>query len=84
MSEEKSQNEIDREEWEDMSNWRMGVFYISQRDSRMWVPKRTLLGRPRSGGTFNLAKPAARRFMITFALAIVGLLVLGTLFQRGG
>ena len=54
---------MDDEEWNNRANWRIGLFYYSQRDSRAWVPKRGSLGRRRMGVTPNLAKPQARAYL---------------------
>ena len=69
--------QADEAEWNKPENWRFGIFYYGERDSRIWVPKRSLLSRRRSGATPNLAKPAARRFVGTllafflFLLAVI-------------
>ena len=80
-----SQERIDEAEWEDRRNWKLGLFYYSRRDSRPWVPKRTVFGgRQRLGGTPNLAKPEARRFMaITIGIMIVVVLIVAYLDGSG-
>ena len=70
MSEQRSQPEIDEAEWQNPANWRFGLFYYSPRDSRPWVPKRSMYGRRRYGGTPNFAKPSARQHL----MVIVGIL----------
>ena len=71
--------EINQAEWENPANWRWGIFYVSERDTRVWVPKRSMLGRNRSGGTFNMAKPAARKFVASFVLFLLGILVIAAM-----
>lgn len=65
MSQKKSQQEIDVEEWMNPANWKMLMFYYSKKDSRAWVPKQAMFGRKRSGGTPNLANRAARVYVLT-------------------
>ena len=72
----KSQEQINEEVWEDPASWRYGLFYYAVGDSRAWVPKRSLLGRRRYGGTPNFAKPSARKLM----MVVVGALVMMVLF----
>lgn len=72
MTEHRTQEETDYAEWEDPANWRFGLFYYSELDSRDWVPKRSMFGRRRYGGTPNFAKPSARRYM----MIMVGLMLL--------
>ena len=52
----------DRMEWEDARNWRGGWLgiYHSERDSRLWVPKR----RPGFGWTVNTARPAGMALLL--------------------
>jgi uncharacterized membrane protein len=66
----RTQAEIDREEWENPENWSASVvgIYFSKKDSRVWVPKRI----PSFGWTLNLAHPVA-------AWWLVGLLAIPTL-----
>ena len=66
------QENIDQREWENKENWRWGLFYFSERDSRSWVPKRSAFGRRRYGGTPNFAKKSARQYM----MIVVGLAML--------
>jgi len=84
MSENNPQAEIDENEWNTRANWRLGLFYYSETDSRAWVPKRSMLGRRRFGGTLNFAKPQARRYFYTMLAALLGLfLILVILGQLG-
>ncbi len=72
-----NQREIDEKEWADTANWRYGLFYYSEKDSRPWVPKRSMFGRRRFGGTPNFAKSVARAyFMLMVGIAVVVVLVL--------
>jgi uncharacterized membrane protein len=63
MSEEKR----NQAEWENPENWHGGFFgvYRSEKDTRVVVPKRN----PKTGWTFNFAKPQAY-------LALLGILLL--------
>ena len=72
MSDNPSQDEINETEWLNPTNWRVGIFYFSQKDSRSWVPKRSMFGRRRFGGTPNFAKESARKFM----MIVIGLCLL--------
>ena len=74
--EPRNQAQIDQAEWANEKNWRWGLFYYSERDSRPWVPKRSLYGRHRYGGTPNFAKESARRYL----MLLVGLMLLLLLF----
>ena len=67
MSNHLSQDEINDTEWQDPANWRGCIFYHSEKDSRAWVPKRSMFGRRRYGGTPNFAKESARKFMMVVA-----------------
>ena len=71
MSNQPNQQEINDTEWLDSANWRYGIFYFSEKDTRSWVPKRSMLGRRRYGGTPNFAKDSARKFMMVVAGACV-------------
>jgi len=80
MAEQQSQQEIDEEEWNHKANWRFSLFYYSERDSRPWVPKRSMFGRRRFGGTPNFAKKSARQYMmIILGLAFVFFLLIASL-----
>lgn len=80
MAEQQSQQEIDEEEWNDKANWRFSLFYYSERDSRPWVPKRSMFGRRRFGGTPNFAKKSARQYMmIILGLAFLFFLLIASL-----
>lgn len=71
-------------EWEDKANWRLGIFYHSERDSRSWVPKRSHFGRKRFGGTPNFGQPSARsHLMLIFGGALLVVLVV-VLLERAG
>ena len=70
--------QADEAEWNKRENWRFGIFYYGARDSRIWVPKRSLLSRRRSGGTPNLAKREARLFLgivLGFFLFLTALII---------
>lgn len=63
-------------EWENPRNWSGGVFgiYKSERDTRLWVPKRN----PKLGWTVNFAKPSAVVWLspligVPIALAAIGI-----------
>ena len=80
MAEQQSQQEIDEEEWLDKANWRFNLFYYSERDSRPWVPKRSMFGRRRFGGTPNFAKKSARQYMmIILGVAFLFFLLMASL-----
>jgi uncharacterized membrane protein len=82
--EQRSQEEIDHAEWENPANWRYGLFYHSERDSRPWVPKRSMYGRRRYGGTPNFAKPSARQhLMVIVGILLLFLLVVASLERLG-
>ncbi len=49
----------------DPGNWHMGVFYVNNKDPRIFVPKRN----PMTGRTLNFGNPVS--YLIIFALAIV-------------
>ena len=75
---------IDESEWENPANWRMGLFYYSERDSRPWVPKRSMLGRRRYGGTPNFAKKSARQFlMLIIGIGVLMVLIVASLENNG-
>ena len=76
MSDNQSQEQINDSEWSNTANWRAGIFYHSEKDSRPWVPKRSMFGRRRFGGTPNFAKKSARQYM----MLIVGFGLLFFLF----
>ena len=79
-----TQEETDEREWQNRDNWRYGLFYHSETDSRLWVPKRTMFGRSRFGGTPNFAKPAARTyFMLIVGVCLFVLLVVIALDRSG-
>ncbi len=70
--------------WEDPASWRLGLFYYSNADTRPWVPKRSMMGRRRFGGTPNFAQPTARAYLMVvlgFGLAAI---LLVTALERSG
>lgn len=73
---QRTQDQINDAEWQNPDNWRWGLFYYGPRDSRAWVPKRSLFGRRRYGGTPNFAHPGGRSTM----MVVVGLMVIVFLF----
>ncbi len=84
MAKRKSQQDLDQQEWSDTSNWRYGLFYYCPRDSRPWVPKRSMFGRRRFGGTPNFAHPAGRGyFMLIVGVCVFLLLVVVALNSSG-
>lgn len=79
-----NQQRIDEAEWENPANWRFGLFYHSERDSRPWVPKRSMFGRRRYGGTPNFAKKSARQFMmVALGIGILFFLLVASLENQG-
>jgi uncharacterized membrane protein len=79
-----TQDQINDREWNDPANWHYGLIYSSGRDSRDWVPKRSLFGRRRYGGTPNFAKQSARRYMLLMVgLALVLFLAVVALERLG-
>jgi uncharacterized membrane protein len=80
-----SPEEQDEKEWLNAENWKLGMFYYSHQDRRIWVPKRTLFGRRRRlGGTPNFAKPAARAYVYTITGLLVSLLLALMLLRKLG
>jgi uncharacterized membrane protein len=78
-----TQAEINEQEWTNAENWKLGMFYYSQRDSRVWVPKRTLFGRQqRLGGTPNFAKPAARLYVLVVTSMLFGMILVLMVLRR--
>ena len=63
MTDASEQQKINDAEWENRANWKLGLVYHSERDSRAWVPKRSSLGRRRLGVTPNFARPEARAYL---------------------
>ena len=84
MSDPQSQDEINEAEWLNAANWRYGLFYHSERDSRPWVPKRSLFGRRRFGGTPNFAKKTARQYLMLVMGVMVLLFVVVVWLERLG
>jgi uncharacterized membrane protein len=76
-----NQDEINQAEWNNRENWSLFVYH-SQRDTRMWVPKRFGFG-----WTINLRnKTGARWFAgLLLTVATVGLLTaitVGVIFHK--
>lgn len=68
------QSEVNQREWDDPLNWgggRIVAVYFSQRDSRLWVPKRV----PAFGWTLNLAHPWGARLLVAILVGLVAALV---------
>jgi len=63
MVEPSNQNQINETEWLNRANWKAGLFYYSQKDTRIWVPKLSMFGRRRYGGTPNFAQRGARIYL---------------------
>ncbi len=84
MAKELSRQNNNEREWEKSSNWRYGIFYYSEKDGRAWVPKRSMFGRRRYGGTPNFAHPAGRGyFMLVIGVCVLFLLVVIALDRSG-
>lgn len=66
-----NQDEINQAEWNDRKNWSF-IVYHSERDTRMWVPKRFGWG-----WTINLRSKTCARLLlgILLAAAFIGLIV---------
>lgn len=79
-----NQEVINEEEWQTAANWKLGLFYYSHRDSRMWVPKRSMLGRRRYGGTPNMAKKGARTYLMIVVGGLMLLILLIMALERSG
>jgi uncharacterized membrane protein len=71
-------------EWENLANWKLGLFYFAANDSRPWVPKRSAMGRRRFGVTPNLANRAARIYLFTLLGFFVLLMVVLSLLEKMG
>jgi uncharacterized membrane protein len=71
MENSMDQSQIDEAEWQDRRNWHGGWLgiYRSQRDTRVWVPKRN----PKMGWTINTARPAGLVLVIGIPLLAVAL-----------
>jgi len=81
MTTNMNQDEINQAEWNNRENWSLFAYH-SQKDTRMWVPKRFGFG-----WTINLRnKTGARWFMgILLTVATVGLiaaLTVGVVFHK--
>ena len=79
-----TEDERNEAEWSNAANWRYGVFYFSKVDTRPWVPKRSMFGRRRYGGTPNFAHPGARAFLMLVVGLAVGLVLLISALERSG
>ena len=84
MAQRPSQQEINEREWLNADNWRYGLFYYSPRDSRPWVPKRSMFGRRRFGGTPNFAQPSARQYLLLMVGLLLVLFLLVITLERLG
>ncbi|MCH8883813.1 MAG: hypothetical protein IIA41_09990 [SAR324 cluster bacterium] len=84
MNDRSPQDERNDAEWENRANWRLGLFYSSQRDTRAWVPKRSTLGRRRLGVTPNFARPEARAYLKVVIAGFVLLFVVLWMLERMG
>lgn len=74
-----NEKERNQKEWEDRKNWKGPwgrLFYSSERDTRVWVPKR----RPTMGWTLNLGTTGGRLWMAgLLGIAVVGMVLAFTL-----
>ena len=64
------QGEVNEQEWDNPENWggtNWFDLYFSQKDSRVWVPKRI----PILGKTLNLAKPASAYWLATISILFI-------------
>ena len=84
MDAEDIQREKDEQEWLNPGNWRYGIFYFSPQDSRAWVPKRSMFGRRRFGGTPNLARKEARGYLMLMVGGLVLVLLLIAALRQAG
>jgi uncharacterized membrane protein len=57
-------SEQNQKEYQDINNWKWGVFYYSKRDSRVWTPKQI----NKQGWTLNFAKPMSYAWIGAFIL----------------
>jgi uncharacterized membrane protein len=72
-----NQAEINDAEWRNPANWHGGWlgFYVSPRDTRVWVPKR----KPGLGWTLNMAHRSGRLWLLALlALPVVIVAVTAT------
>ena len=76
---DESEAAINQREWEQLANW-SGWFgaYYSRHDSRLWVPKRPMIG---TGMALNFGHPSAKITMATVCMVPAGLLLLFVLLQ---
>lgn len=74
-----SEDAINQHEWEQPVNW-SGWFgaYSSRRDTRLWVPKRSMTG---TGMALNFGHPSARTTFAAMCVVPAGLLLLFVLVQ---
>ena len=69
------QDGVNESEWEDPGNWWGGLLYHSQRDDRVWVPKRS----PSFGETINLGRPLGLAIALAIPALIIGYFVAAAL-----
>lgn len=81
-----TQDEIDRAEWRNPANWggprSLGGFfevYFSQRDSRIWVPRRKRW----MGWTVNLARPGGVWWLVSVCVGSVLLVFASAVYTIG-
>ncbi len=70
-----SQDNENESEWENPANWWRGLIYHSQRDNRIWVPKRI----PSFGETINLGRPLGLAIAVAIPVLIAALIVTAAL-----
>jgi uncharacterized membrane protein len=70
------QDDINQQEWQNPQNWSF-IVYHSQRDSRMWVPKRRGFG-----WTINLRNKTGARDFLTLLLLVPIVSLLAALIIR--
>lgn len=68
-------------EWANPANWHGGIFriYQSEKDSRVWVPKRN----PAMGWTLNFAHRAAWLWLAGLVLGPIVVIVIATILLKG-
>jgi uncharacterized membrane protein len=69
------QDGVNQSQWEDPSNWWLGLLYHSQRDDRVWVPKRL----PSFGVTINLGRSLGLAIALAIPFLIIGFIVTAAL-----
>jgi len=65
-----TQNEINEKEWERQTNWKYFLFYYSEEDTRVWVPKKPKW----MGWTLNFAKKQS--YIWSFVLLFIPIAIL--------